>query len=209
MSNLKNKVASLSKVAKIKKKAEYVDVNVTGFRGYKGEQLIFFIDCNDSKMKEKIMSNSLSESERNFIVATVGEYFDETCRTNEDLFKVGIEDLIIMYEEGQMDLPQNLINEEFLKKCSRKKQGTGEMAFNKTKFRGMPLADKVQVVNDPMEFFMDIWGEDYLDGKSDINNLVKLNDSDISDLEDDETQTAILTSPVRRRFIKAKEVKKK
>lgn len=199
MSRLRAKIAK----KKMKRKAEYVNIDITGFRGYKGEQIIFFTNCSDPEMQQKILENKLTESERNFIVATVGEYFDDTCRINNDLFERGIGDLIIMYMNGEMSLPENLINQDFLQTCCRKKQKTGEMIFNKAKFKGMPLSEKINVVTDPMDFFINIWGEDYLHSNVDINNLIILNEVDSSDLEEEEDITATITSPFRRRFIKA------
>lgn len=182
MSRLKEKVASLMK------KAGIVDGNfqITGYNTGKGVNIVYLLQTEDQEVKEKILNNDLTEGERNFIISSVGEYFESQVRIDEKLFKYAVADIVIFYVDGEMDLPAGLLSQEFIESCARKNQKTKEMIFNKNKFNGMPLNEKIGVLADPTGFFDYVYGEDFMSSNMDIKNLVTLEgDTSLEDLDEE------------------------
>ncbi len=183
MSKLRAKIANLFKAADI------IDGNfeIIGYNTGKGVNIVYLLRTEDEEVKRKILSNSLTEGERNFLISSVGEYFENQIKTDEKLFKYAVADIVVFYVDGEMDLPDGLLNKEFLDSCARKNQKTKEMIFNKNKFNGMPLNEKINVLADPMGFFDYVYGEDYRSSNMDIKYLVTLeDDTSLEDLNDEE-----------------------
>ena len=161
------------------KLASFPDFEIIGYEAFKGVNILFNIETNDNQLKDKIIENNLDAIERNFIVSTVNEYLVDTIQQDEKLFNYAVTDIIIDYMEGNMDLPTELIDLELLNgKCSVK----GE--FNKTKFKSLPLNQKLEIVKDLDDFISYVWTNYYHENRDfDIKNLVNLPYSDMVEYE--------------------------
>ena len=135
------------------------------------------METPDPELRKKIKDNSLSESERNFLISMAGEYFEQVVVKDEKLFDMTIGRPIIAHFLGDDlndILPDELINEEALPLASQKNQKTKELQFNKNKFRKLPMEDKVKFVTDLMLVFTEVWADAFYNKETDIKNLITI-----------------------------------
>lgn len=191
MSKLRQKLAGIG------------DFNITGYSAYKGVSIMFKAQTNDEELKKKIAENNLSTSERNFIISTISEYFEDTVKTDDSLFNYAVGNIVIDYMEGNMNLPSGLINQGFIdSKCMQKKQGSDQKIFQKNKFRALPLNERIRVINDYSEFLSYVWLDDYINPSYDIKNLIAVEglENEDFDLEEDDDKQTASTNIIKRRI---------
>lgn len=184
MSKLRSKLASIEnnankekKMKKQRKCASTLDVTFTGYRAENEEGMEIYMETSDPELRQKIKDNSLSESERNFLISMAGEYFEKVVVQDEKLFDMTIGRPIIAHylgDELNDILPDDLINEDALPLASQKNQKTKEIQFNKNKFRRLPMEDKAKFVTDLMLVFTEVWADSFYSKETDIKNLITI-----------------------------------
>ena len=174
---MENKTNKAKKMKKQKKCASTLDVTFIGYRAENEEGIEIYMETPDPELRQKIKDNSLSESERNFLISMAGEYFEQVVVKDEKLFDMTIGRPIIAHFLGDDlndILPDELINEEALPLASQKNQKTKELQFNKNKFRKLPMEDKVKFVTDLMLVFTEVWADAFYNKETDIKNLITI-----------------------------------
>jgi hypothetical protein len=173
------------------------DFQIVGYNAYLGVNIIFLVDSQDQEFLERVRTNKIDRTERNFLVSSVNEYFCDTVAMDDKLFHYAVGNIIIDYMEGKIQLPENLINKQFIDENCMKNtkiksedpnvEPTRELVFDKNKFRNLPVSQAVNVVTDMTAFFDDVWAGDYYKSNFDITNLV-IPKSDAANLDsgDDE-----------------------
>ena len=177
LASMENKTNKAKKMKKQKKCASTLDVTFTGYRAENEEGIEIYMETPDPELRQKIKDNSLSESERNFLISMAGEYFEQVVVKDEKLFDMTIGRPIIAHFLGDDlndILPDELINEEALPLASQKNQKTKELQFNKNKFRKLPMEDKVKFVTDLMLVFTEVWADAFYNKETDIKNLITI-----------------------------------
>lgn len=177
LASMENKTNKAKKMKKQKKCASTLDVTFIGYRAENEEGIEIYMETPDPELRQKIKDNSLSESERNFLISMAGEYFEQVVVKDEKLFDMTIGRPIIAHFLGDDlndILPDELINEEALPLASQKNQKTKELQFNKNKFRKLPMEDKVKFVTDLMLVFTEVWADAFYNKETDIKNLITI-----------------------------------
>ena len=193
---LRNRIAEYSNKTAAKKcgpkkkmkKTSILDVTFCGYRCENDEGMILYIDKPDEELTEKIMNNTLTTAERNWILGLGCDYYCKVLPNDDHLVEFTIARPIIDYFENGDD---SIINDEIInmenvqavafQKMKNKETGEKEFKFNKNKLRKADNASIISCVVDPSLVY-DNWMDAAYDKNSDIKNYVTIDGLD-SELE--------------------------
>ena len=194
---LRNRIANYSEKSAAKqsktpnkkmKKTSILDVTFCGYRCENEEGMILYIQKPDEELTKKIMNNSLTTAERNWILGLGCDYYCKVLPNDDHLVEFTIARPIIDYFEKGDDsiIDESILNMDNVQaiafqKMKNKETGEKEFKFNKNKLRKADNASIISCVTDP-SFVYDNWMDAAYNKNSDIKNFITIDGLD-SELE--------------------------
>lgn len=162
------------------KKTSILDVTFCGYRCENDEGLMFYIEKPDEELTNKIMNNTLSTAERNWILGLGCDYYCKILPNDDHLVEFTIARPIIDHIENGDDaiITDDILNMDVLQSVAfqnskNKETGEKELKFNKNKLRRADNKTIISCVVDPSLVY-DNWMDAAYDRNSDIKNYITI-----------------------------------
>ena len=162
------------------KKTSILDVTFCGYRCENDEGLMFYIEKPDEELTNKIMNNTLSAAERNWILGLGCDYYCKILPNDDHLVEFTISRPIIDHIETGEDsiITDDILNMDVLQSVAfqnskNKETGEKELKFNKNKLRRADNNTIISCVVDPSLVY-DNWMDAAYDKNSDIKNYITI-----------------------------------
>lgn len=175
-----NKEAKCGEPKKKMKKTSILDVTFCGYRCENDEGLMFYIEKPDEELTNKIMNNTLSAAERNWILGLGCDYYCKILPNDDHLVEFTISRPIIDHIETGEDsiITDDILNMDALQSVAfqnskNKETGEKELKFNKNKLRRADNNTIISCVVDPSLVY-DNWMDAAYDKNSDIKNYITI-----------------------------------
>ena len=174
------KEAKCGEPKKKMKKTSILDVTFCGYRCENDEGLMFYIEKPDEELTNKIMNNTLSAAERNWILGLGCDYYCKILPNDDHLVEFTISRPIIDHIETGEDsiITDDILNMDVLQSVAfqnskNKETGEKELKFNKNKLRRADNNTIISCVVDPSLVY-DNWMDAAYDKNSDIKNYITI-----------------------------------
>ncbi|MFW6007769.1 MAG: hypothetical protein ACOCP8_00780 [archaeon] len=154
---------------KLRKIASIYDFEITGYEYHRDMNMVYVLETQDEELLKKLRTNTLNYTERNFILNSISEYFENQALINEKFWDATIGTVITGFETTNHNYPKkDLINEDVFKKAY-----TRDGEFRENKFKKLSFEDKKSLIKDYAEFFDYVYANDFRENRSfDIMTLV-------------------------------------
>lgn len=158
MSNLNNRLKRLASIPNFR---------ITGYDVNTGLNTLYVFETDDEELLERVATNTLSYTEREFIINTIGEYFEEIAGSDKRFWRMNVADIITSFFDMGINIPSGIVNEDILKRCIDEH---GKII--PARIRGLNPSLKEQLILDYALYFDFVWGDDFRNKEVDIKMLI-------------------------------------
>lgn len=158
MSNLNNRLKRLASIPNFR---------ITGYDVNTGLNTLYVFETDDEELLERVATNTLSYTEREFIINTIGEYFEEIAGSDKRFWRMNVADIITSFFDMGINIPSGIVDEDILKRCIDEH---GKII--PARIRGLNPSLKEQLILDYALYFDFVWGDDFRNKEVDIKMLI-------------------------------------
>ncbi len=158
MSNLNNQLKRLASIPNFR---------ITGYDVNTGLNTLYVFETDDEELLERVATNTLSYTEREFIINTIGEYFEEIAGSDKRFWRMNVADIITSFFDMGINIPSGIVDEDILKRCIDEH---GKII--PARIRGLNPSLKEQLILDYALYFDFVWGDDFRNKEVDIKMLI-------------------------------------